>query len=459
MGGNSAGSAGARGRWASGPDRAGNFPAAVFLGLGILLASCGGGDGGSTATPQAPPTAPQVPPAAPQAPPGTGSLSITVTDLDGVPLERARLSIFDALEGKLLQEQNTDPRGRVTFTDLPGKITGYIDHPLGSHQKLDLNVRQSGSTELSVVISPQPGRPVALFPAKVPLDSLSADRTELEVHMTLAGSRRIAYPWDLGEAKVPDLEAPLPGEILQWGPVMRFADCAFQPKAWQTRPGASPACYRKTFDGEATKVDLPYAVTEVRYSYAPAGVPSPAPAQEGYSVFMLMDQGRRVLSSTPDDIPLPYLRTFAATHFIRDVLGTSQPNQVALAGFAGTGGNAESPPLLPEIPLWETAFSMDRHVLEGAVNSLKSRFGGSAPVFTALQSALSRLAAQVPPNSRRAVVAFLGGGDDNCRKQPASRRCSSLRSALSSATVPTVSLHHPMTRVTWRSFPRRCARP
>jgi hypothetical protein len=133
-----------------------------------------------------------------------------------------------------------------------------------------------------------------------------------------------------------------------------------------------------------------------------------------YAVLLLLDQSAQVLTSQPQSLPLhlSQLRSYGAKHFIRDVLGGSQPNQAALAGFAGPGSLGSLPLLLPESPLWSTAFSMDELALESTVLALESMFGGTAPLFDALQSAMSRVAGQVPPSSRRAVVAFLSGGDD-----------------------------------------------
>jgi hypothetical protein len=382
----------------------------VFLltGLAVLLSSCGGDDSPKASSETA------GSPASP-ASPGTGRLLLLVTDTDGLPLEAVRVNVLKPSAGYLQQPQETDRQGRVLFTALPAEIELEIIHPLGN-KRTRLPIPQDGTTESSVVVSPHPDDPVAMFPATVLPGSLSADQTELEIHLTLAGSARTEYPFSVSdELAFPDPEQSIPGEVLKLGPLLRLEDCAFQPKVWRNQSGASPDCYRKSFVEGAPEGNQSYSVAAVHYAYLPAAVPAPLRSQDPYSVLLLLDQSAQVLTADPERVPVhsTQLRTYAVKHFVREVLGGSRPNQAAVAGFAGSGSLDDLPLLLPESPLWSTGLSMDKLALESRALALESMFGGTAPVFDALQSAMSRVVEQVPASSRRAVVAFLGGGDNS----------------------------------------------
>ncbi len=153
------------------------------------------------------------------------------------------------------------------------------------------------------------------------------------------------------------------------------------------------------------------AVKVMDYAYVPARTPVP-PAQGPYSALLLLDQSR-VADYDPYD-----LRTLAAKRFIRGARSTPQADLIAVAGFAGTGAGASSPPKLQQLPLWAppnsaTLFSADRFAQEAAVDVLRPLVGGGAPVFDALRAAMTLTAAQAPATGRRAIVALLGGGDNS----------------------------------------------
>ena len=410
----------------------------LLLGFGVLLASCGGGDGTGGGSQAGAPSQPALPVP-------TGSLKVTVTDPDGRLLEGATVSL--ELNRGSPVEKKTDQSGQAIFSAVPERALVNVNHPLG-YGRVDVSVAQSGTTMSSVVLDPESGSPLALFPATVSRASLSADRSELELHLILAGSARTAYPFYVwAEQDFPDPEVIQPGEVLRLGPILRFGDCTFQAKVWKARPGGMPDCYRKPYPSTRRVAQRDYAVISVQYEYQIAGKPLPATGPGPRSTLLLLDQGERALQNLDatrldpayDRVHAAYMQNFTARHFIDLAIDEPQSNQVAIAGFAGSGAGATTLPLLPSLPLWSTTFSSDRTSLKNAAHDLESRFGGTSPVIAALQSAMAFTAEQVSPSSQRAVVALLGGIDDSgLTEQQRSAGLSALRGLREGAAIQTV---------------------
>jgi len=384
----------------------------LLSGIGFLVASCGGGEsdssvavggnqGGATAQP---------------APLPTGNLRVAVADGDGRPLHGAVVYVLVATG--YLMDKTTDQGGEASFAAVPEQVTLQVHHPIGDRE-VHLIVKQSGSTVTTVIVEPYATYPVALFPASIA--SISADRMEVELHLSLAGSAGAEYPFPMyGENVFPDPENPLAGEVLQVGPIFRVGDCTFRAKAWRTRPGSTPECYRKAYPPGSEMSGRGYSVVGVRYAYDPLGNPAFARSGDPYAAMLLLDQSERALQGMRDSrsgseanrVVAAYLQNFAARLFIHRALNETKLNQVAVAGFAGPAASASTPPLIPVLPVWTTPFLTDTTKLDGAADDLESKFGGSAPVLLALKSALNLTAQQVPLAGNRMVVAMLSGGDD-----------------------------------------------
>ena len=372
--------------------RASNASHVALLFLAAVLASCGG-DGGNPASPGAsgtPSTSAPPPAAAP-----TGSLTVTVTDPDGKPLANAMVTVYNGQQTAVVGTADSDQNGMVTIKAVPSAALVYVDHPLG-HCRIEIaDVPQAGSTALTAIVQPQSPVTVALLPVTVPAGGISADRTEVELHVSIVASEKARFePSSYGSYDSYGSYA-----ASQPTPYLRLDDCI----VWLDSLRTTPACVYES-SGRVTATD---------FSFDPVGTPAPPAARGPYSALLLLDQSRRAADYDPYG-----LRTFAAKHFIRRARTGVQADLIAVAGFAGPGGDTSRPPLLQHLPLWAppqaaTVFTADRFAQEAAVDSLQPLVGGTAPVFDALGAALTLTATQAPATGRRAIVALLGGGDNS----------------------------------------------
>ena len=366
--------------------RASNASVVALLLLAVMLASCGGG-GGSPTSPGGggTPSVSAPPPVAA----GTGSLTVTVTDPEGEPLANARVDVFNGQQTAVVGTATSDQDGMVTFKAVPSTALVYVSHPLGYCRIEVADVRQAGSTALTAIVQPASPVTVALHPVTVVAGSTSADGTELELHVAIVSSEKARF--------VPSSYGSYAAS--QPTPYLRLDDCI----VWLDSLRTTPACVYES-SGRVLATD---------FSFDPVGTPAALAARGPYSALLLLGQSRRVADYDPYD-----LRTLAAKHFIRRARPGAQADLIAVAGFAGPGGDTSRPPLLPQLPLWAprhtaTVFSADRFAQEAAVDTLRPLVGGTTPVFDALGAALALTAAQAPATGRRAIVALLGGGDDS----------------------------------------------
>ena len=366
--------------------RTSNAAIVALLLLTAVLASCGG-DGASPTNPGGggAPSVSAPPPVAA----GTGSLTVTVTDPEGGPLANAKVDVFNGQQTAVVGTATSDQDGMVTFKAVPSTALVYVSHPLGYCRIEVADVRQAGSTALTAIVQPASPVTVALHPVTVVAGSTSADGTELELHVAIVASEKSRF--------VPSSYGSYAAS--QPTPYLRLDDCI----VWLDSLRTTPTCVYES-SGRVAAAD---------FSFDPVGTPAAPAARGPYSALLLLDQSRRVADYDPHD-----LRAFAAKHFIRRARASTQADLVAVAGFAGQGGDASWPPLLQQLPLWApphtaTVFSADRFAQEAAVDTLRPLVGGTAPVFDALGAALTLTAAQAPATGRRAIVALLGGGDDS----------------------------------------------
>lgn len=361
----------------------------VLLVLTVALVSCSGDSGtannpvgGSTSSPPA-----ATPPAPTQ---GTGILAVSIADPDGKPLANASVTIYNQSQTGVLGAASSDQKGMAILERLPAVVSVSVSHPLGFEGGRRVDVPQTGSSALSVVIHPDPPTTIGLLSVSVPAEGISADRTELELHVSIVASALSQF--------VPSSYGKYTGAAPPT-PLLRLGECV----VWLDASSVDPSC-----DGPVGK-----QVTVTDYTYDPVGRPAPDAAQGQYNVLLLLDQSRRATEYDPYG-----LRTLAAKHLIRRSRSIPQPDLLAVAGFAGQGGDTSAPPLLQHLPLWippstTTVFTADLLAQEAAVDSLQPLVGGSAPVFDALRAAMTLTVARAPATGRRAIVALLGGDDDS----------------------------------------------
>jgi hypothetical protein len=370
--------------------------------MAAALTACNGSAG---------PTPPTIPvtgtPATPaqSAPPavGTGTLTVSVSDPEGQPLADAAVSVYNPNQGAAVGVARTGSTGVATIESVPAAVRVYVHHPFSeSYSNQSFTVAHQGVSFLAVTLLPARPRPtVALLPVTIPAESVSTDRSELRLQVTIVASPAAPFVpagyGDYTDISTPSLGLAL-GKFDDTDPFETPRNCF----VWMDRNRTVPSC--------GPWGEPPYRVSVEAFDYDPTGtIPTLAALGPADSAMLVMDQSGRVSSLDPEA-----RRSFASRQFIARALAT-RPRYLAVAGFAADGSEPQTAALLPEQPLWTplgagTIFSTDRAALVAAVSILEPLVGGSAPVFAAIENALTLTAAA--PAGRRAVVAVLGGGDD-----------------------------------------------
>lgn len=383
-----------------------------LLALLLAAAAISGCGGGSDSNPNAqPPSVSPGTPVAEQTPPvtGTGTLTVAVTDVEGSPLADAYVDVFNRNQTATVGSWRTGRNGTVSIGSLPAVVRVYVRHEFGVPSVHDdTAVAQQGSTLLPVILQADRPRPtVALLPVSIKPGSVSVDRSELTLEVTLVASSAAPFTTAGYGDYSPESTPSLGLALGQWDDDQR------QCFVWLDRTRTEPSC------GAPWGSESPYTVSVERFTYDRNGtVPQLGTQGPARSALLLMDQSRRVAELDP-----VARRSFALRQFIKRATDWAQPEGLSLAGFAGSDNNSAS--ALPSQPLWlplgaGSPFSTDGAVLKSAVGMLEPYVGGTAPVFEALQAAIT-VAAASPPSGNRAVVAMLGGGDDRDMSEVARR--------------------------------------
>jgi hypothetical protein len=361
-----------------------------------ILAACGGGGGGGGGGTNSPavPNFTGIPPAPTT---GTGRLTVTVLNAQRRPLENASVGVNRAGSSRFAR---TARNGTVSFDSLPGDVGVAVYHPLGSSfGDSSVVVAQQGETTLEVVLEtslPQPT--VALMPVEIVAGSVSADRRELALRVTMVaspkGELRFAQDGWGGTSLYVGLSLDVSRSDTQ-------RDCHLIYNYWADPPFAC-----------STWGDPAHSVAATEFSYAlRRRAPLQADPGASPSTLLLVDQSQRMAQFTTATE-----RSFAvrqlSDRLIRD---TAAPRAMATAGFASDAGGASNPPSLPSVPLWlprgaGATFSSDATLVESDIGILESLSGGSSPIFDALEAAIG-IATDQAPSGGRTVVAIISGDD------------------------------------------------
>jgi hypothetical protein len=338
------------------------------------------------------------------APSGTGTLTVFLADIEGRPLVDASVTILTLPPRVVwIGSARTGTNGSVSFSAVPATVQMYANHEAGeSYQRQDIAVAQEGATFLNVTMQPGRGQPTAaLLPVSIPAGSVSADRSELSLQVTVVASAAAtfvpAYYGDYTPESTPAISLAIEEPT---SPYYGERQC----RVWLDRKLTVPTCGGPW--GES-----PYTVSVLEFEYDRAGsVPVLASPASVQSAMLVIDQSARVASLDPNA-----QRSFALRQFVSRNAARSVPRSLSPAGLAGDGG--QPPAVLPSRPLWwpfvaGTYFSSDPAILTAAIAILEPLTGGTAPVFDALDLALATTTDEAPPGNR-ALVVMLGGGDDS----------------------------------------------
>lgn len=373
----------------------------------FVMTGCGGG---SSSGPQPQAGLSSANPVPISTTPATGTLTVTVTDTEGRPLADAGVAIFTPSQSKIIGNTRTNSLGVATIESVPLQALVTVSHAFGEYySNANVTVAQQGVTQMSVTM--QPARPhptVALLPVSILPGSISADRTELTLELTLVAASAAPFQpagyGDYSPESTPSLGLTL-GQQEDTGDRLCMV--------WLDRKRTAPACDAFS-DSDGT-----YVVSVTRFTYDKIGsAPTLEVQGAARSALLIMDQSRRVAELDPT-----VRRSFALRRFIDRALSGPQPQSLSLAGFAGSSSSTTS--MLPSQPHWlplgaGNSFSTDGSVLKAAVGTLEPYVGGSAPVFESLQAAINLVTAKAPAGNR-AIVAMLGGGDDRDMTEAARR--------------------------------------
>lgn len=323
-----------------------------------------------------------------------GVLAVTVRDEEGEPWVGANVSV-SAENPSWSDSLQTDARGTVTLRGVPPRVRVGVSDEGARAETRDMAVAQSGITELAVTLSYSRNQPtVALLPVHVLPEQVSADRTELTLEVQLVAAKDAPFLSGYGLS--------VPGLSLQLG---EWDEYGSGRQCWvhANEENGALGC------GEPWRPGV-YTVTLEEFHHDPKATQSiPGWGTPFGSALLLLEQSHRVALRDPDG-----RRMFAARRASERLLGAGA---VAVAGFAGPGGDQAPPALLPVLPLWSplgeaSAYSVDSPALAAATTTLLPMSGGAAPVLSAWQAAMELVASYAPAGGR-VLIGALGGDDDS----------------------------------------------
>jgi hypothetical protein len=359
---------------------------------------------------------------------GTGTLTVAVIDPEGRPLADASVAVFNERRSQMVGRASTSSMGVAVVESVPSTASVSVLHAFGEFYRNDsVAVAQAGTTFLSVTLQPRrPNPTAALLPVSISPGSINADRSALTVEITVVASA--SAPLAASSYGQPFTTAsPALALALGDGDLQSSWLCF----VWLDQQRTVPSC-------GAPWGSSPYTAAAEQFAYDANGrIPTLAAPTPAHSAMLLVDQSRRVGELDPTG-----RRSFALRRFVERAFVSSRPESLALVGFA-RNSVSQGTALLPGQPLWsplgaDAVFSSDRVVLDSGVSTLEPLIGGSAPVLDALESALA-LTIEHAPGGNRAIVAVLGGNDEDELGEAASRAAlAELRRARDASAIQTV---------------------
>jgi hypothetical protein len=332
-----------------------------------------------------------------------GTLTVAVTDVEGRPLSEAWVWVFNETQTWRIGGAQTNATGVATIESIPPVVRVSVGHPSGEpYSNPAVAVSQQGTTYYAVTLAAaRPHPTVALLPVSIPAGSINVDRSELTLQITVVASASAPFqPAGYGDYSTNST----PSLGLSVGASDGYGDCY----VWLDNKRTTPSC------GDWGPGAYALAVQE--FDYAPNGGPAPLGAPIG-SAMLLLDQSQRVAPLDGHS-----RRSFAARAFVHRSFSSSALRPLSITGLARTGGDPVlSTALLQGQPMWSplgsgSPYSTDRTLLNAGIGMLEPLIGGSAPIFDAFAAALTLAAAEAPAGTK-AIVALLGGGDEDNRSE------------------------------------------
>jgi len=347
----------------------------LLLGVG----ACGGGGSGGGADPVG---------GTPPLPSGTGTVSVTVRDALGGRVPGADVgvtypSVYQGQPASTSRWVTADSNGEFTFADVgSGQIwagASYETVVNWAGRTTEVSLAPDGHLDLEITIRPNADPTMGVAPAYVhPTQGVWEDGRSLEFSLNLAMVEPIVA---IGSGGGFTVRACAPDPVND-APTFQ-ADCIEGPMGF----------------------DAAYSVTLVRQ------MATRAPSATPFSVALLLDQSRNIVSSDPDD-----QRLFDIKYFLTN---KGPDNRVVLAAFGGNDADSGELSPLPQqpatiLPTENPTFTASANGYFATVDSLDTLEGGRSTLFGSIDALLDFTATNAASAERRIVAVLSAGGDDVC---------------------------------------------
>ncbi|MDH3439974.1 MAG: hypothetical protein OEM63_04415 [Gammaproteobacteria bacterium] len=319
--------------------------------------------------------------------PGSGTLTVTVTDIFGQPVDSAEVAW---LGPNSQMTAITDDAGIARLENVPSVAATLCAHDavrgLKCNDPTAVLVPADGTLNVERQLAPFVyGEALAIMETSVTPGGLGADGRTLDVSFRFAVTGP-ASNWFTDED--------------YWPPV---ADC--DARFGQELSDLGPRCVDGPRGGDAS-----YTFIQVNNAPVPGTITQPI---QSFTVGLLLDQSSPVAESSPDGTEA---RVFAAKLFADAVLPDTG---IVLAAFAADDPSGTNPSLLAQSPVTflpeqNSGVLVNKPDIFDQLDRLPELSGGVAPLHDAILSSIDDFASRSIPGTRRVLVTLADGRDDTC---------------------------------------------
>ena len=355
----------------------------AVAGLAMALAACGGGGSGGSGGGSTPPP--------------TGTLAVTVTDLNGLVVPGAAVVATVSNSSK---SGTTDSNGVAALTGVrTGNGSVAVSRSTFKSKTAAFSVTADQTTSLSVSLERDTKATGGLLSARV-----------------LSGQGTTTLQFEIQVVVVDENSSAVSGL-----PASAFTLASCTPDAATVN---TPDCLS---DGTDT-FDAAYTVT------GPGPAPSfqevPGGTAKAYAAALLFDQSLSIKTNDPTDA-----RLYSAREFLNRLGGLDRASLSALAFGAAA--------LIPQTPVTIYPVGNPSFVADGAtffptLDELAKQEGGQTPLYEGLCRVMDFSAANAPAGLNKAVVVFTDGKNDG---NPAGATCKSTDDSVAKSVSTGVDIY------------------
>ncbi len=338
----------------------------AVAGLAMALSACGGGGGGGGGS---------------TTPPPVGSVSVTVTDLNGLVVSGATVV---ATVSNVSKTATTNASGVATLTGVrTGNGNLDVSRSTFKPKTVAVSVTENQTTSVTVALERDTKATGGLLSARV-LSGQDTTTLEFEIQVVVV---------DENSSAVSGLSAA----------AFSLASCTPNAATVDTADCLS--------DNADPAFDAPYSVTGP--GPAPSFLQVPGGVAKAYAAALLFDQSLSIKTNDPTDA-----RLYSAREFLNRLGGSDRASLSALAY-----GNAALIPQTPVTiyPVGNPSFVADGAIFFPTLTALATQEGGLTPLYEALCRVMDFSAANAPAGLNKAVIVFTDGKNDGLPPNPACR--------------------------------------